>query len=477
MGHTQRRTRRGLLAASVAAWSIAAACSSPEPQSGTNTNWVCATESRPDCRASGTPVCGSDWQDAQRLFTTCPRPDVFSPFLANCGAYRSVVTNGKDGYEAYFYDTSGRLVGHGTRNVVGVKCAAYDPSFAFPSEACTPISDSCGGDASVPGSDGSVPEGGVPDGRASDGGIISGDLQGIAATADGFVAVGGQGSALGAYRPLVLTSKDGRNWTVADVPRDSGFFTDVAFGNETIVAVGPGGDANSHILTKSPSGPWQAKLLGTNNESALFGNGVFLVTASVEPGATVSSDGVNWTGALISGSWFGFVDGSFVAFDSSAGTGTSGLRTSADGLTWSAQAPLPPSVVAVESLALVGNELLGFGFTACDGGFCPPSAWVMMSGPRGTPFSSLAVSHLTWTPTPAVVPAVVASSATRVVALAGGVWSTSLPLGSGPWQYADFPFLKDVAYRAGLFVGVGSHVDPEPLIATSTDGVTWEIVR
>jgi hypothetical protein len=70
--------------------------------------------------------------------------------LANCGPYRAVTVQGKDGYSAYFYDASGKLVGHGVSTVGHVTCAAYDASFVFPSERCTPIEGECSADASVP---------------------------------------------------------------------------------------------------------------------------------------------------------------------------------------------------------------------------------------------------------------------------------------------------------------------------------------
>lgn len=59
---TNRRTCRGWdLVILAAAWSGAFACSSPQPQTGTNTNWACQVDA--DCAHAGTASQGMNWQE------------------------------------------------------------------------------------------------------------------------------------------------------------------------------------------------------------------------------------------------------------------------------------------------------------------------------------------------------------------------------------------------------------------------------
>lgn len=431
---------------------------------------ICVGENTPDCHAASTPTCGTDWQEAQGLFPSC-WSGTSDPFLANCGSYHAVATFGKDGYSAYFYDTSGKLVGRGSNSNIGVGCGAFDPSFVFPVASCTPIDGDCR-DASVP----------PTDGGSIDGGVLSGALGGVTATNDGFVAVGYlTTSASGPSSPLVLTSTDGRSWTITtDAPKD-GTMGSVAFGNGTIVAVGSGGGANSNIYTKLPGSAWQRKPVGTNDDHVLFGNGVFLVTANVELGATASSDGINWTTASISGQWFGFVDGRFIAFNTFDAS-KSGYRTSTDGLSWSTPTMPSPPVSWIYSLAKVGNQILGFADGACDGGICTQDApYVELLGPAGTLPSDLtsSPSQLPAFP-PRYQPASIATDGARVVVMtATALHTTSLPVGSTGWSTTDVTAqgwtLADLAYRAGTFVAVGQS-GSAPLLASSTDGQHWDPV-
>jgi hypothetical protein len=569
-GCRQTTVRRGGFTAALAAISVAAACSSPTPQSGTNTNWVkhcasdsdcstgackcgvctrecssssdcssldgakcispsevsdgcelhssicllectkdadcsalgshavcgknvctvpsCLGSSAPDCHAGGAPVCGADWNEAQSLFASCWTGNKDDSFLANCGPYRAVATFGTDGYSAYFYDSSGKLVGRGSKSNIGVGCDAYDPSFVFPAETCTPIAE-CGPDASTPPLDG-----GTPDGSGGDSGRhpTSGDLSAITATDTGWVAVGNSGGG-----PLVMTSETGLDWTVADVPGEAGSLTDVAFGSGTVVALGQNTSVGQ-IVTKPAGGAWQTQPVSLYTLKVEYASGTFLVSAGVEPGARVSNDGVHWTSLANTADGpcclVGAVQGKFVALGSwptaDAGAVGSSLRTSLDGVVWANPIPMVPPIGVMTDLAETGNQIFGIGVTVCltpfgpdggDGGCVPPAGEVVLhSASSSAPLSELLYSPAPWGSAPGMEgPNKIAASDRRVIALSQWrFYGAALPLGSGNWDLGtrDTAFSwSDISYAHGRFVVVGSHFGA-PIVMTSTDGLSWQTV-
>jgi len=163
---TPRRFLRVLLAALAAAW-VAAACASPKSDVGSNTSWSsCRTTS--DCSSgkvcvggrcvpgdagvsaeaadTGTslvvPTCtvGSPPPIPPCADTMCAAPDWATActnhsgdYLYQCGAYDAVLRPGIDTANWFFYDASGKLVGHVFFSIFGLEpCNAYDPSFLPP---------------------------------------------------------------------------------------------------------------------------------------------------------------------------------------------------------------------------------------------------------------------------------------------------------------------------------------------------------
>jgi hypothetical protein len=325
---------------------------------------------------------------------------------------------------------------------------------------------------------------GPSDGGSSSG--ISGSLSAVTATDDGWVAVG-----INQMRPLLLTSMDARHWAAVAVPGDDGTLFDVAFGGGTLVAVGQS-YVLSQILTKTPGGEWHHQSVEGMLHKVVFGNGRFLVSSHADPGGRVSTDGIDWT-ASIPAQWHGFLDGRFVAFAGRGSLPGPNFRTSADGVTWTDPvAPVGP-LSGIGSLAVIDDRIVGFGNYYCQFGSCPSLVW--LSGPRGTTLSELqgaAVPPLLGEGrdggnVPDSPPGTIASNEANMVAISleGEIWSapltTSPPARSPSWvvrSVAGAQLMADVAYARGMFVAVGQTVgEPKALIATSTDGTTWQAVE
>jgi hypothetical protein len=300
-------------------------------------------------------------------------------------------------------------------------------------------------------------------------------LSSVAVTETGWVAVGGRSPG----GDLVLTSSDGSRWDRVDIPKLSvhgGALFDVAFGNRIVVAVGFG--SNSQVATRSPDGMWQVQFFGTNNTNVLFGNGVFLSTANVEPGARVSTNGAVWTVAYAAAAWFEFAGGRFVSYGDYAQP--PGFRTSTDGVSWSDPSAASAPLFAMTSLAEVGDQLLGFGYRDC--GAAPLScSFVQLLGPRGTEPRMLNITSLPWkmsfSPFAHASSAIASDGVRVVVVSSSAIHSTSLPVGSAAWSDVDVAAqgwsLLDVSYRSGLFVAVGTS-GRRALVVTSLDGVDWK---
>src|SRR5262245_6549785 len=243
------------------------ACSSPTPQSGTNTNWgSCASDEECAARRKGA-ICVNNACELPEASGAAParvssgRPD--------SGSHSAAGGRSDSGSHS---DAGGRS-DSGSHSDAGGRSDAGDRS-----------------DAMLP----PLPLPGTGDSLAS-----------VAATDAGWIAVGTEKG-----NPYVVTSDDGLLWVPVVVPGLPGALTDVAFGYGTIVAVGsePG-----QILTMPKGGAWRHRHSDAPASNVVYGNGKFLVGAGLER-SLVSSDGLKWTPTL-GAQWSGFVDGSFVLYN------------------------------------------------------------------------------------------------------------------------------------------------------------------
>ncbi len=144
-----------------------------------------------------------------------------------------------------------------------------------------------------------------------------GQLYGIVYANGQFVAVGDRS----AGNAAIMTSTNGFTWTL----RNSGAafaLWDIAYGNGLFVAVGASGGVRSTDGVTWTSTP------GAAGETVTFGGGRFVKAGA---GASVSIDGINWTGTLantVSLENITHAFGTFVA------VGPSGIYTSPDGTAW-----------------------------------------------------------------------------------------------------------------------------------------------
>jgi hypothetical protein len=415
-------TRCSLRLAGIGIALCAAPACSPQPQSGTNTNWACKVDT--DCTALGpTAVCreGVCTKDSETTIRTPPAPT--SPGDASSGA---------------------------------------------------------GG--SPPAVGGSPPAvGGAANGTAGAGGTSAEfNLSGITATDEGWIAVGHRDRQAIAY-----SSRDAVTWVLEDVTAESGhegFLGAVAFGNGTVVALGES-QSEAKIFIKPPNGTWQFRTVPSVwGYQVVFGNGAFLISP-VPGGGGVSNDGINWTPLQEQANWAAFVDGQFVGYHmwDTKGGAAPVFRTSLDGHSWSEPTAPSAPILLLGSLALVDDKLLGFAqTTGCQIGGRGACKTVQLSGPQGTSPATLGWSDTPW----AEPPGLIVSSSTRVVLLDySKIRTTSLPLGSSAWSEFDLVSRGWTFFAAASdgerFVAAGrkGSYPTDPLIATSTDGSTWVEAR
>jgi len=385
-------------------------------------------------------------------------------------------------------------------------CTALGKGAVCEQNQCVVPAPATGGSCGVAGgtctNTASSPDGGAPSGSTTSTMVapISGSLSGVAATDQGWIAVGSTWVTQNTQRSLVATSGDATHWAISGSPiapqngAPSGTFGLVVNGNGTTVALGGigsvgNGPSTDLIALKRPDGDWQYQTADWPGVSQiLYGNGVFIVNVGTDqPGSVVSSDDLHWSDGVYA-ERYAFADGRFTAGSFSAGTSPMTIRTSTDGLTWSTATPMSQGITDVLALTDGGNEVLGVG-TACgptDGTDCPHPASVFFSGPKGTPPADLTAEPAPWTDTqPSVALAASDSRAVVVLELAtepgSQIWARALPTGSGPWQNATVPtdwVVRNMAYGSGVFVIVREHLFGSgaqlPLIATSTDGLDWK---
>jgi hypothetical protein len=179
-------------------------------------------------------------------------------------------------------------------------------------------------------------------------------MLGVAATSDGFVAVGADGT-----HPAVWTTPDGRNWRLADLPLPAGAMAatlqHVAAAGRTVVATGVARTAAGPV-------PYAAR--------SADGGRRWTETALPVPAGTAQVSAVAAAGG-------GFtVTGTFGA---TAGDRDVVVWTSRDGLTWKAATPAgsglsAPGIQAITGLTVSGRTLTGVGFTATPSGE-QPTLW------------------------------------------------------------------------------------------------------
>lgn len=163
-----------------------------------------------------------------------------------------------------------------------------------------------------------------------------------------YVAVSNLGAIIYADREL--------QWKTVQLPRTTGLFHSIAFGNGSFVAVG-----SPNLLFSSANGiDWTQADLGARGAltSAAFGNGTWLAVGS-SSNSFVSVDAKNWQRVGTNPAYFEaltFGSGKFVAVVPAGG----GIFTSTDGLLWQAQQsgttkPLLSIGVAGETFVVVGG--------------------------------------------------------------------------------------------------------------------------
>jgi hypothetical protein len=259
----------------------------------------------------------------------------------------------------------------------------------------------------------------------------------------------------------LMTSTDGATWQSASVPAALGLNAVIWTGAE-FIAVGGGGMATSADGTVWSTQP------AVDLAAAVWAGDRFVAVGQVRStgqGAAYSSaDGVAWTpashppdGPTAALAWTG---SQLVAVGPQGG-----VFTSATGDVWTRQ--VVPASVATTNLSGVawsGSTLVAVG---------PGTALVSTDG-------------ASWTavPVPEYALAGVAWGGGQFVAVGGGyaltspdgaTWTAEQPL-PPPTAYS-FDYLYGIAWNGTRFVAVGSEQTAShatlPLVATSTDGITW----
>ena len=157
-----------------------------------------------------------------------------------------------------------------------------------------------------------------------------------------FVAVGERGA--------VVVSTNGTDWSTYRI-RAELTVRGIAFGNGTFVAV-----TDSGILSSTDGVTWAARINGQIFQTVVFGNGRFVAAAGFD--VLISTDGVHWEDATLPSyirrffAAIAFGNGRFVAMSH---WWDYPIWTSPDGVTWSPENGVAPSV-AIEDLAF-GNGL------------------------------------------------------------------------------------------------------------------------
>lgn len=276
------------------------------------------------------------------------------------------------------------------------------------------------------------------------------ELRGVGFGNGIFVAVGG-----GAASPVILTSRDARQWTRHQTPSGARGLYDVAYGNGRFVIVGEGARS---LLSSSDGVTWtsanSAGYTFTDTfEAAAFGQGMFVVAGS--GGAVLTSpDGRVWNRQVVDAGvrFLGLAesDRTFVA------VGTLGaIFFSADGFNWSGgtsgtDRDLLAITYANNSFVAVGSS--GVILTSSDG-----ATWTARTSGTGADLSAIAYGNGRFA--------------------AGGLFGAIL---TSPnlvnWTSHDSgsrAHLNSLCYGNGVYVAVGA----SGAILTSTNASNWQIQK
>ncbi|MEY2881684.1 MAG: hypothetical protein RLZZ15_4064 [Verrucomicrobiota bacterium] len=269
-----------------------------------------------------------------------------------------------------------------------------------------------------------------------------------------FVALGTGGA--------FATSPDGATWTLRStgttnelgaVVHDGTRF--VASGSGGTILTSPDGSAWTQLTTSSTADFHELATNGTRYVTAGF-NGIFqsanLTTWTAVAGTTAD----RWTAAAFGG-------GRFVVANSAT---TLGVRTSTDGVTWSANIGIPGAGTNTTALLYGGNVfvLAGQGFAGTPG--------KIYTSPDGTSWTQRAADLLAANTQVASI----ANGAGRFVALSGDQRALTSPDGV-TWTstaLTTVPSLSSVRFVVGQFFATATAFG-SPSYA-SADGLTWTLV-
>jgi hypothetical protein len=176
-------------------------------------------------------------------------------------------------------------------------------------------------------------------------------------TLNRFVVVG---TGFGATAAAIYNSTNGTTWTARV---NTGTYTDVAFYNDNLIAVGSG----TGILTSSNGGDtWTTRTLTSDsNRRVLFNNdGTVAVIISDSRFYRSTNNGANWT-EVNSGPGINYT-GSFNSIARNASRfvivgNDFQIRTSTDGLLWRLVSPGSPSEHQIQQVIWTGSEFIAVG--------------------------------------------------------------------------------------------------------------------
>lgn len=300
----------------------------------------------------------------------------------------------------------------------------------------------------------------------------------VTAAGSAFVAVGAQDHVVNSFDEdiLVRVSCDGETWSEADVPAQSGWLREVAFGNDTLVASGDRGDDSSAgmlVLVRRIGEPWQSFTRPTDDafRDLRFGNRAFLAIDA--RGLLRSTDGIAWEPIALDEADVSkvrlFFDGErFLTYSPDH------LRISTDGRAWQ-DWPRPRVFESCGAFLSTADAYLGLcGDTYLPKGADVPATHVYaVSWPRASGSGGITVIGQPDLP---YTPLALARLGDVLVALSGSrTYATAIPVGSKPWQLPSAPDTWPELY--GMGASANKVVAAGYGFATSADGRVWETQR
>ena len=261
-------------------------------------------------------------------------------------------------------------------------------------------------------------------------------------------------------------------WATAAAVNPNAFWTSVAFGDSTFVAVGTGGEAQPFgLVMTSPNGSTWAEPIAPvtisvpgDDWSVAFGDGLF-VAVSVSGTVKTSPTGTVWTivWAAPSAAWtaVAFGNGIFVAV---ANGGQ--FMTSLNGLDWPPPGTVLPAIIGVSIFVASGiaswsSVAFGIGIfvAVSDNGFvvtiADGSGWEPVPAAPAAHWNAVAYGDGTFV--------AVANGGQVMTSPNGTVWTIATAALSAPWS--------SVAFGNSTFVAVASSGQ----VMTSYNGPVWAI--